>query len=153
SLQQAQKIDLGFRPENRLMFSVDLELQGYDEARGRRFQKQLIERLRQLPGGHSASFSSHVQLGYNNYSGEGFNSSGVPTGGGTNEDSTSFYNNVAADYFKTLGIPLLQGREFNERDDENAPRVAVVNETMARKLWPNDSPLGKQFRLRRDGPL
>ncbi|MGH9572900.1 MAG: FtsX-like permease family protein, partial [Candidatus Acidiferrales bacterium] len=66
---------------------------------------------------------------------------------GPNEDTSVDVLPVAADFMQTIGIPLLAGRDLSIRDDENAPKVALINETMARKYWPGQSPLGKHFKL------
>jgi putative ABC transport system permease protein len=150
SLQEAQQIDLGFRRDGVLMFSVDTELQSYDRQRGQRFYRQLLDRLNELPQVRSAGLGTHKPLvGW------------VPTtevflperGESAKEDSVNVLaNRVSADYFETLNIPVLEGRAFTVRDDEAAPRVAVINETMARAYWPRQNTIGRQLRLNRGGP-
>jgi predicted permease len=150
SLQAAQQIDLGFRRDNVLMFSVDTELQSYDRQRGQRFYRQLLDRLSELPQVRSAGLGTHKSLvGW------------VPTtevflperGESAKGDSVNVLaNRVSADYFETLNISVLEGRAFTSRDDEASSRVAVVNETMARAYWPGKSAIGRQFRLERGGP-
>jgi hypothetical protein len=74
----------------------------------------------------------------------------VPEGGeqgSSNAGVVVEYNEVAPDYFTTLGVPLLRGREFTVRDTASAPRVVIVNETLARRLWPGEDPLGKRLRF------
>jgi len=150
SLQAARRIDLGFRRDNVLMFSVDTELQSYDRRRGQQFYKQLLDRLKELPRVRSAGLGTHIPLvGW------------VPTtevflpdrGQSAKEDSVSILaNRVSADYFETLNIPVLKGRAFTARDDETAPRVTVINETMAGAYWPGQNAIGRQIRLNRGGP-
>ncbi|HXG64813.1 MAG TPA: ABC transporter permease, partial [Blastocatellia bacterium] len=151
SSRNAEKMDLGFRTENLFMMSVDVELQGYDQARGKQFYKQALDRARTLPGVLSAAISRNTPLGYNNTSEDIILEGRLPS---AEEDRLNiFFNVVSTDYFQTLGIPILQGRDFTERDDESAPKVAIVNETMARRLWPGQDPLGKRFRFGREGAL
>jgi predicted permease len=150
SLQAADRIDLGFRRDNVLMFSVDTELQSYDQQRGQKFYRQLLDRLNELPRVRSAGLGTHIPLvGW------------VPTtevflperGESAKEDSVNVLaNRVSADYFETLNIPVLEGRAFTVSDDEAAPRVAVINETMARAYWPGHDTIGRQIRLKRGGP-
>src|SRR5262245_16216472 len=150
SLQAARRIDLGFRRDNVLMFSVDTELQSYDRQRGQQFYKQLLDRLKELPRVRSAGLGTHIPLvGW------------VPTtevflpdrGQLAKEDSVNtLANRVSADYFETLNIPVLKGRAFTARDDETAPRVTVINETMAGAYWPGQNAIGRQIRLNRGGP-
>jgi predicted permease len=150
SLQAAQQIDLGFRRDSVLMFSVDTELQSYDLERGEQFYRRLLDRLSELPQVRSVGLGTHKSLvGW------------VPTtevflperGGSAKEDSVNVLaNRVSADYFKTLNIPVFEGRAFTVRDDEAAPRVAVVNEMMAREYWPEQRVIGRHLRLERGGP-
>jgi predicted permease len=147
-LQAAQQIDLGFRRDNILMFSVDTELQSYDRKRGQEFYRQLLDRLSELPQVRSAGLGTHKSLVGWVPTTEVF----LPERGGSKEDSVNVLTNrVSADYFKTLNIPLFEGRAFTVRDDEAAPRVAVINETMARAYWPGQQPIGRHLRLERGG--
>jgi len=150
SLQAAQHIDLGFRRDGVLMFSVDTELQSYDRQRGQRFYRQLLDRLNELPQVHSAGLGTHIPLVGWVPTTEVF----LPGRGETAKgDSVNVLaNRVSSDYFETLNIPLLEGRVFTLRDDEAARRVAVINQTMARVYWPGQSAVGRQLRLERGGP-
>jgi predicted permease len=149
SLQESQNINVGFRTENLLMFSMDLELEGYDQARGQTFHKQLIEKLRQMPQIRAVSSASHTPIGYSNESFDVFSAEQAST---SEQDFTSVYaGKVAPDYFQTMDIPILEGRTINERDDETSVPVAVINEAMAQKFWPGQNAIGKQFRTSRDG--
>jgi predicted permease len=149
SLRQLGTSPLGFRPEHLLMASLDLGLQRYDEASGRQFLERLTERTKTLPGVSSATLSLHVPFDL------GFQVSDVAIDGeipGSKDGyvSTS-YNVVGHDFFETAGVRLRSGRGFERADGRDSRRVAVVNETMARKLWPREEPVGKRFRLGRDG--
>lgn len=151
SAKNAEKIDLGFRTENLSMASMDPEAQGYDKERGRRFFKQLIDRVETLPGVTNASLASGTPLGYSNNIQDVFFEGRAP--GREDEDRTTiFCNTVGHGYFQTMGTAVLRGREFTERDDESSPKVAIVNETMAGRYWPDQEALGKRFALKREGP-
>ena len=151
SARNAEKIDIGFRTQNLSMASMDPEAQGYDETRGRQFYKQLTDRVRTLPGVLDASVASGTPLGYNNSSMEVYfegRAAGRPE-----EDRTAvFCNTVGAGYFQTMGTTLLRGREFTDRDNTSSLRVVVINETMARRYWPEQEAIGKRFAVHREGP-
>ena len=145
SLKNAQRMDLGFNAENQLMLQVDLSQQGYSEEKGRQFYKDLVDRIQSLPGVKSASLAYDVPLGYHTVIEsiviDGFTSSNRENRVGV------FTNAVWPDYFRTMEITLLSGREFDIRDDESSMNVAVISEAMAKRYWPNQDPLGKKFRL------
>ncbi|MGH9748272.1 MAG: ABC transporter permease [Candidatus Acidiferrales bacterium] len=149
SLERAQKMDLGFKPEHVLNFTMDVSQLGYDEQRGSNFYREARERVRDLPGVESASFAYSVPLGYYSHGAptwktgqEGLPESEVPRIG---------YNEVSPDYFRTMGIELVEGRAIEERDQNDSHRVAVINETMARKFWPGRDPIGQRFRFGKNG--
>lgn len=149
SLQESQNINLGFRTDNLYMFTVDLELEGYDEQRGRTFQKQMLEQLKRMPQTVEVSLAGHTPLGYNNDMADVYTAEQASTS--EQDFITAVYGKIAPDYFQTMDIPIIEGRPINERDDEKAEPVAVVNEAMARQLWRGQNAIGKQFRLSRDG--
>ncbi|MBI4664610.1 MAG: ABC transporter permease [Verrucomicrobia bacterium] len=143
SLHQVAGMDLGFRKDHLLMASLDLNLQGYDDARGKRFCEQLIEQVKALPGVRSASLGQSVPFDY------GFELSSVASeekAGNKDNFGTTHCNRVDPEYFRTMGTRLLRGRVFTEHDNESAPKVAVINTLMAERLWPGQDPLGKRFR-------
>jgi predicted permease len=148
SLRELASHRLGFETERLLMASVDLGLQGYGEDQGRQFIDQLGEQVQALPGVKAAAVASTVPFG--NY----FQTRPViPADLTTPMDSKDLeealkagVNAVDPSYFHTLGVTLLRGRGFDDQDDASSPRVAVVNQTLAGRLWPNDDALGKQFR-------
>jgi putative ABC transport system permease protein len=148
SLGEAQRTNLGFDPRHLVNFYMDPNEIGYSEAQGREFYKTLLARVRAMPGVVSATTANSTPLGYYGNSDtvlvEGYE---VPSGEPT---PISTYNVVASDYFKTLGIPMLHGRVFTDADDQNAQYVAIVNEAMAKKYWPNEDPIGRHFKIGAD---
>jgi putative ABC transport system permease protein len=149
SVRGAAQMDLGFRNTNLLMFTTDVSLQRYDTARGYTFYRQIVERAQALPGVRRVALSRDVPLGYNNRGWEVYFDRDV----GVEDNHYGVYGNTVSDgYFATLGYPILEGREFTDRDKAGAPLVAVINNAMARRFWPNGSAVGKQIRLEKDGP-
>jgi putative ABC transport system permease protein len=145
SMRQAQTINPGFRTDQLLMASVNVSVHGYDEAKGRHFYQQLSDKLKVLPGVQQASFAGPLPL--DQYS----NGANVTIEGRQqkteNERLQVMYSIVGHDYFETMNSPLTLGRGFSEHDDKDATRVVVVNQTMARRYWPNQNPIGKRLRL------
>jgi putative ABC transport system permease protein len=155
ALQQLQAIGPGFDAENGLVMSFDLSLQGYDKARGEQFHRQLKERVGALPGVRSISYTDLFPLSIN-YSANSFYVEGETTDRGANVP-TAMVASIGLDYFSTLGVPVLAGRDFTERDDEKATQVVIVNEAFVRQILPrvasiNDA-VGKRVRTTPDGPL
>lgn len=146
SLQNAQNINPGFRTNHLLMASVNVDLHGYDEAKGRRFYKQIGERLKTLPGVEQVSFAGPLPLDQYDYGTTVTIEGRVPKT--ENERLNVMYSIVSHDYFETMNTKIVQGRGFTERDNETAPRVVVVNETMAHHYWPNQNPIGKRLRFK-----
>ena len=148
SLQQVQMIGPGFEVENRITMSVNLSLQGYDEARGRDFYRQLIARVESLPGARAASYISALPLNLD-FSGGSIYVEGQPLKRASDAPIVT-YESVWPSYFETMGIPLLEGRDFMMRDDKEESRFVIVNESFVRRFWPGQRPIGK--RLSRRGP-
>jgi predicted permease len=139
ALQHLQTVSPGFDPENALMMSVDLGLQGYDEKKGNEFYKSLIERVESLPGVESASMTDLLPLSLN-YSSNHVFVEGQPPARGANVP-TAMVASVGLDYFETMRIPLLQGRDFTEHDGEKATQVVIVNEAFVRDFFPGPRPM------------
>jgi predicted permease len=155
ALRQLQTASPGFEVEYGLVASFDLGLQGYDEARGRDFQRRLLERVRALPGVRAASLTDLFPLSLN-YSNNDIHIEGRPGARGANA-AQAMVASVEPDYFAAMGIPLVTGRPFGGRDAPEAPRVVVVNETFARRFFPGVDPareaVGKRVSFRGDeGP-
>jgi putative ABC transport system permease protein len=118
---------------------------GYDVARSRELYRQLIERVAALPGVEAVSLARQLAVG-GGYSTTSLTVEGSPVGTELHPECAT----VAPGYFRTLGIPLLEGRDFAPTDREGAPVVVIVNETMARRFWPGASALGQRLRLHDD---
>ena len=148
SLQQVRMVGPGFDTEHTVTASVDLTLQGYDPARAREFQRQLIARIEAQPGVRAASFTGWLPLNLD-FSGSPIYAEGQPfTRSG--DLPVIAINNVWPRYFETMGIPLLAGRDFTPQDDKEETRRVIVNETFARRFFPGQGAIGK--RLSRGGP-
>ncbi|MGH9967006.1 MAG: ABC transporter permease [Pyrinomonadaceae bacterium] len=133
-LQQAQSTDLGFDQKNLVVVSMDLTTQGYDEARAATFHAQLSERLKALPGIKSVSLAQTVPFA-------GGRDETIDIEGGGSALSVSA-NEVSAEYFQTLGIPLRRGRYFTDEDARSGQSPAVISEAMANRFWPGPKPIG-----------
>jgi predicted permease len=152
NLQNVQGMDLGFDPEGLVNVMTDPHEIGYDEARTKDFYRQLEERARALPGVESVAMAYSVPMG-NFTDGNPVYVEGQPVPPGSQAPQMVF-NRVSPTYFETMRTPILRGRAFTRADDENAQPVAIVNETMAKKFWPNESPIGKRFSTKGDaGPF
>jgi putative ABC transport system permease protein len=149
SVRNAQTVDFGFDYTGVLNLTMDVSQLGLDETRGRELYRQVEERVRALPGVESASFAYSVPFGYYNAA-ETIEVEGRPSPKDQRPPAVN-YNVVGPGYFQTMRIPLVRGRAFTERDNETAPRVAIVNQFMADRLWPGEEAIGKRFRMVREG--
>ncbi|HEX8140258.1 MAG TPA: ABC transporter permease [Pyrinomonadaceae bacterium] len=152
ALQRAQALNLGFNPQNAVELSFDLRLQGYDKGRGLEFQKQLLEHVRALPGVEAAGIVDLAPVDLH------FSRTPVFIEGQISERASNAPRAVSSraspGYFRAMSTRLLRGRDFDERDDEKSPQVAIVNEAFARRFWPGQDPLGKRFAQgTADGPM
>jgi macrolide transport system ATP-binding/permease protein len=145
ALRQAQTINLGYDPQRAVEMSFDLRLQGYDSAQGREFQKRLLERVRALPGVESAGIANIIPVDLHISSQPVYIDGQEPSR--LANAPRALTSNVTPGYFKAMGTRLLRGRDFTEYDDDKAARVAIINETFARRFWPGEDALGKQFAL------
>jgi predicted permease len=145
SLGKAQQTYLGFNPDHVLDFSLDVQEAGFNETRGRELYRQLDERISALPGVVSVTQAFSVPMGVTSMD-DPIRPEGHPAEPGK-QDPTVMYNAVTPRYFETLRIPLQSGRGFTDADNEKTPRVAIVNQTMAKRFWPNEDPVGKRFSL------
>ncbi len=143
-LQRAQTIDIGFELRSGLVMSFDLGLQGYSEAQGQNFYQQLRDRIKALPGVRSASLVSFIPLGFMDRD-AGFTIEGREPA--ANEPESAKFNVIDSGYFQTMGTPVLRGREFSEQETVSSSGVVIINETMARRYWPNEEALSKRIRI------
>ena len=143
SLGKAQQMFLGYNPDHILDLTVDPEQIGFNETQGREFYRQVDERIAALPGVVSVAQAFIVPMGVISAD-DPITVDGHPLDPGKQAPQVMF-NPVTPNYFDTLRIPLQSGRKFTDADNEKAPLVAVVNEAMAEKFWPNENALGKRF--------
>jgi putative ABC transport system permease protein len=146
SLTNAEAIDLGYDPHNVLNVSLDPKLQGYDQERGEAFFRELLRRVKALPGVESASLAFSVPLGYYG-DGTSVYAEGQAPQPTDKRVPGAGYNCVTSEYFSTLRMKILRGRAFNDADTSSSQRVAIVNETMAERLWPHRDAVGQRFSM------
>lgn len=134
--------DPGFRPEGLLSFNVNLSGSRYPEARRAPFFEELLTRVTALPGVQSAAAASHLPLGGDDTNG-GFTIPGreYPVG----EGPYSKKRIASSGYFETMGIPLLRGRDFDDRDRADGRHVVLISELVARRYWPDQDPIGQEI--------
>jgi macrolide transport system ATP-binding/permease protein len=145
SIAAAGDISLGFKPAGLVAVSTELDLIGYDDARAEHFYEQAIDRVRALPGVEAATLVDRQPFALN------FSRNLIvfPDRQSPGDQAVAIDRAaVDPDYFATLGVPLVEGRNFTTADTPRSPRVAIVNEAFARKYWPKESAVGKRFRLR-----
>ncbi len=145
SLLHLESADPGFRPDNVLAASVALLPGQYSPTQGSQFYAQLLDRVSNIPGIHSACLTQlrplTTILDVRQIVLEGQEEQNAESGITIQTDI------VSPGYFRTLGIPPLRGRDFTPQDDAQAPQVAIVNKTMAESLWPRQDPIGKRFKI------
>ena len=148
SFMRVQRIQLGFDADRVLSARVLLPSSRYpDRARATAFTRSLMARLQQIPGVEAAGAVSYLPLsGWSG--GVDFDIEGRPLATGAERPSAS-YQNATEDYFRSMGIRLISGRVFTARDDASAPLVVLVNETLAKKYWPGENPVGRKVLIPR----
>jgi putative ABC transport system permease protein len=144
TFRQLQHVDLGYETRNVLTASVDLPTARYPKPeQAAIFYQTLLERVKALPGVESASAITPQPLSDNIFT-ISFETEGrkIPAG----ELPSAHFRVVSLDYFSTMKIPLLSGRDFNERDNAQSSSVLIINESFAREHFPNENPLGKRLK-------
>ncbi|HXY06245.1 MAG TPA: ABC transporter permease [Terriglobales bacterium] len=142
SFLRAQEVNPGFNSHNVLIASYDLFTAGYSEASGTEFDRQLVAKLEALPGIQSVALTDRVPLGF------GGGSTSVKPEGYVSQSNESMETQAAMitpNYFRTMQIPIVKGRDFTLLDGKNSQRVVIVSEAFANRYWPNQEPLGKQL--------
>lgn len=146
SLRQAQDADLGFDPDNLLTLNLNMSTVRYEQSRGQAFLDEIVERAAEVPGVRTASLALVLPLGADTMR-TGFQVEGYELR--PDENPTVHMNMVGHGYFKTLGIPMIRGREFTRRDNEGSRPVMVVNQIAAERYWPGEDAVGKTVRIGR----
>lgn len=147
SFRNAQAIDTGFDASHVLTASIDLETRGYSDTRGRDLARSLVERLESAPTVVSANLVDIVPITLSNRTGYMLRDGDVEPARDQPPSLPQVYMNaVGPGHFKTLQIAMTAGRDFTHLDDEGSPRVAIVNETLARRFWPGQSAVGQRLR-------
>jgi len=150
SMQNAQKFNPGFESQNLLQMNFDLGALRYDADHGQQFFRDAIERAKTVPGVLSASVSSNGVFG-GGLAGTIFRE-GEQTDP-NNRGTLVGFDDVTPGHFATMRIPLISGRDFTDFDREKTTRVAVINEAMARAIWPDQDAIGKRFAIVSDPVL
>ncbi|HKQ08085.1 MAG TPA: ABC transporter permease [Blastocatellia bacterium] len=152
SFLKLQSVDPGFNPENVLTMQIDMTGPNYQRAAPViAFHNQLLERVRALPGVQSAATRSAVPIAADaSFSYLAFAIEGRPPEPGNRP--VAFYNAVSPSFFETMQIPVLKGRPFNEHDVRKAQNVIIINETLARRFFADEEPLGKRMTLNDENP-
>jgi predicted permease len=148
TLTSAQTIDLGFDADHLITARMDPRQIGYDEDRSIEFYKELQRRVAAWPDVASVAVAFSTPMSYLLGGGSVY-IEGRPLPA-SSQPPASFLNHVGHNYFETMGIPIVRGRAFtedDERDRSTTRRVAIVNEEMAAKYWPGETPIGKRFRI------
>jgi predicted permease len=147
NLRNTQQANPGFQIENGFVMTYDLGLANYDPARGKLFHEELLSRVRSIPGVRAASLAEFVPLGGSGNKSPLYVEGEAVMSDLLDEDSLLSHATVTTDYFKTMGITLISGRDFWASDTASAPRVLVVNETLAHRLAPDGNAVGKRLRM------
>lgn len=145
SFMRVQELNLGFRPDNLLTMNIQLVRSRYQGRLSQTFFNQLIQRVEALPGVESVGAVTAIFIpGLANSA--GFTIEGRPQSP-PSEQVEAPIDFITPGYFRTMGIPLLRGRELTEQDGPDQPRVVIINNTFAQRFWPNEDPLGKRFKF------
>ena len=145
SLRNARLMDAGFRPERAMAVDIDLNTARLSDENGKLFYKSIVEKIKALPSVESVSLGDLAPLDIATAR------TGVLIDGQQSAPGQPVFqlssNFISAEYFKTLGIPLVSGQDFDTAIENSSRLVVIVNETMVKKFWPDQSPIGQSFRL------
>ena len=148
SLVRLLGVTLGFDPKNVVTMRLSLPEARYSLGRTATFYQQLQEQVRSLPGVEAVAIVNQLPLS-NTSANSSLEVEGRPAGTDINVADSQI---ISPDYFRAMGIPLVRGRFLSEADTRPAPMSVMVNQTLARKVWPGENPIGKRIRFRSDAP-
>jgi len=143
TLMNLKRADPGFQPANLLSFLLQPRLNGYDSVQEAVLLRNVRDRLMAIPGVETVAYAGIGPFAHGK-SGSSLYVEGYPAA--PDEEPGASYDSVSAGYFRALRIPMIAGREFDERDNPAGPKVAIINETLARKYMPGRNPLGVHIR-------
>jgi predicted permease len=151
SLRHAHEMDTGFDTTNLAMLSFDVGALNYEPARAKEFERRALEAAQSTPGVKAATLSNTIPLFFGGFGRtlfrEGQDSSNGQSG------HVAQISVISPEYLPTMGIPMVRGQGFDGSVREDTPRAAIINETAARQIWPNEDPIGKRFKFFRDTDL
>ncbi|HEV2861040.1 MAG TPA: ABC transporter permease [Pyrinomonadaceae bacterium] len=142
TLYNLHSVELGFNPENLLLFKIDPRLKGYKGEEVGRLYEQMIERFEAVPGVRSATLSEYALLTNSGRMGPAYVEGRAPL---SPAENNVYQQRARWNYFEVMEIPLLAGRGLTPQDDGRAPKVAVINQTMARVYFGGENPVGRRF--------
>jgi len=142
SLRNLLTLDAGFHQDGLLITSIDISRSNFPPPRRVAAYREILDRLRTAPGVEQAAIAGIVQL-----SGDGWNDAIEILGQRSPKRLIPWFDNVSAGYFRTMGTPLIAGRDFDDRDTLSSSEVAIVNQEFAKEFLGGGNPLGKQFRI------
>src|ERR1041384_5800751 len=145
SFLRLRRVNIGLNTKNVLTATLILPRAKYKEEQSAEFFKQLVERVRNLPGVEAASATGTLPLNGSTW-GRSLTVEGYPAHSAGQVPSVQ-HTVVTPGYFRTMGISLLAGRDFNDQDAKDSPDVTIIDERLARQYWPNESPIGKRVRF------
>ena len=144
----AARVNVGFEPQGLALATVDLAMHRYTSDRGKAFYRDALERVRHVPGVSAAALVERLPFSPNIHTRSVFvdGRSYAPDATGDVIDVTT----VTDGYFRTLGVQIMRGRDFDARDTPESPGVIVVNQAMAQRYWPGQDPIGRRIRVREE---
>jgi putative ABC transport system permease protein len=142
SLQKIMSVDPGFKQNGVTIAAIDFSKLKLLKNRRQIYKRELLDQIRAIPGINSAADAVIVPM-----SGSGWNNSVHSLGSEPARNGVSWLNRVTPDFFKTMGTPLVAGRDFNDHDTLTSPGVAIVNESFVRQFLDNANPIGKRFQI------
>jgi predicted permease len=144
SFRNAQRVDVGFNADNILLSTLNPALIGYDAARSAEFFRRVTAETANLPGVQGVALARRIPLGDSSSSSGPILKEGEQLARGS--AGRNIMNNIVSmNYFKAMQIPIIEGRDFDDRDRKGVQRVTIVNERMAEMLWPGESAIGKRI--------